>query len=160
MEKLYFEDYTIGEKFISPGRTITESDIHMYAALTGDWHPIHTNVEEAKKSPFGERIAHGMLTFSIGLALPFRLGLYVTAPRSFIAFYGIESLKFTAPCRIGDTIHTEVLVTELQKKDDTRGIITYDTRVINQKGETVLVFITKTLAGRRPSPGKSGSDTQ
>ncbi|MBT4264950.1 MAG: dehydratase [Deltaproteobacteria bacterium] len=150
MEKIYFEDYTIGETFISPARTIVEADIHSYAALTGDWHPIHTDVEAAQKSSFGERIAHGMLTFSIGLALPFRLGLYVTAPKSFIAFYGIESLKFVKPCKIGDTIHTEVTVMDLVKKDDKRGIIVYEYQVKNQKSETVLVFTARTLAGRKP----------
>lgn len=150
LEKLYFEDYSIGEVIISPARTITEADIHAYASLTGDWHPIHTDVETAKNGPYGERIAHGMLTFSIGLALPFRLGLYVTAPKSFIAFYGIESLKFTAPCRIGDTIHTEVTVVDLQEKDDKRGIIVYEHKVKNQNSETVLIFTAKTLAGKKP----------
>ena len=62
MEKLYFEDYTLGERFVSPARTITEADIINFASLTGDWHPLHTDVEYAKSTPFGERIAHGMLT--------------------------------------------------------------------------------------------------
>ena len=151
MQKNYYEDYSVEETFISPGRTMTEADIHSYAALTGDWHPIHTDIEIAKKSPFGERIAHGMLTLSIGIALPFRLGQYVTAPKSFIAFYGIESVKFTAPCKIGDTIHTEVKVVEMVEKDEKRGIIVCENKVVNQKSETVVVFTTRALVGRKPN---------
>jgi acyl dehydratase len=86
MEKSYFEDYTVGEKFISPARTITETDITLFAAFTGDWHPLHTDVEFAKKTFFGERIAHGMLSLCVGSALIFRLGPYVALPKSFIAF--------------------------------------------------------------------------
>jgi 3-hydroxybutyryl-CoA dehydratase len=73
----------------SPGRTITETDIVMFAAFTGDWHPLHTNVEFAKKTIFGERIAHGMLTLCVGSALMFRLGMYAALPKSLIAFYGL-----------------------------------------------------------------------
>lgn len=153
MEKDYFEDYHIGERFISPARTVTEADIVTYASLTGDWHPLHTDVEAAKRGPFGERIAHGMLTLSIGLALPFRLGLYVTAPKKFIAFYGMEKVYFTAPCKIGDSIHTEVEVVGMKEKDDQRGILVYENKVLNQKSETVVVFTTQTLAGRRPQGG-------
>lgn len=66
----------MGETFVSPARTATEADIHSHAALTGDRHPIHTDFETAEKSPFGERIARGMRTLSIGVALWFRLGQY------------------------------------------------------------------------------------
>ena len=79
MEKDYFEDYTVGEVFVSPGRTITETDIVLFSAFTGDWHPLHTDVEYAAKTPFKERIAHGMLGLVVGMALPFRLGPYVSS---------------------------------------------------------------------------------
>ena len=95
MEKLFYEDYAVGEKLRSPGRTITETDIVMFSAFTGDWHPLHTNVEFAKKTIFGERIAHGMLTLCVGSALMFRLGMYAALPKSFIAFYGMDSVRFT-----------------------------------------------------------------
>ncbi|MBT8338778.1 MAG: dehydratase [Desulfatitalea sp.] len=150
MEKEYFEDYRVGETFVSPARTVTESDIHAYAALTGDWHPLHTDVQYAQNSNFGERIAHGMLTLSIGLALPFRLGLHVITPKSFIAFYGMESVKFTAPCTIGDTIRTQVEVVELIEKDEARGIVVYEYKTMNQKEETVVTFIARLLSGRKP----------
>jgi acyl dehydratase len=151
MEKLYFEDYTTGEILISPARTITESDIHAYASLTGDWHPIHTDVEFAAKSPFGGRIAHGMLTLCVGSSLIFRLGEYVALPKSFIAFYGMDSVRFLAPVMIGDTIHCEVEIVSLEAKDDKRGIIVSKNSIKNHKGEDVCVYTTRALVGRKPN---------
>ena len=150
MEKLYYEDYTVGEKLKSPGRTITETDIVLFAAFTGDWHPLHTNVEFAKKTFFGERIAHGMLTLCVGSALMFRLGMYVALPKSFIAFYGMDSVRFTGATKIGDTIHCEVEIEEMEAKDDQRGVIAAKNSIKNQKGEDLVVYTTKILAGRKP----------
>ena len=150
MEKLHFEDYRLGEKFTSPGRTITEADIVMFSALTGDWHPLHTNVEYAKKTPFGDRIAHGMLVLCVGSALVFRLGAYVALPKSFIAFYGMDSVRFTGPVKIGDTIYCEVEIDSLDPKDEKRGVISYRYFIKNQRNENVVVFNAKALVGRRP----------
>lgn len=150
MEKSWFEDFQVGEKVISPGRTVTETDIVLFAALTGDWHPIHTNVEYASQTPFGERIAHGMLVLVLGSALVFRLGPYEFTPKSFIAFYGIDSLRFTGAVKIGDTIHLEAEILELREKDDQRGVVTSKGTVKNQRGEDCCVFISKMLCGRKP----------
>jgi 3-hydroxybutyryl-CoA dehydratase len=150
MEKEYFEDYTVGEKFITPARTITETDIGMFAALTGDWHELHTNVEYAKNTPFGERIAHGMLVLVVGSALSLRLGNNVTLPKSFIAFYGMEKVRFVHPTKIGDTIHCESEVIELINKDDKRGVMVSEARIKNQRGEDCCICVSKILCGRRP----------
>jgi len=150
MEKTYLDDYEIGEKIVSPGRTITESDIATFAGLTGDWHPLHTNVEYAKKTPFGERIAHGMLTLSIARALILRVGPYVAAPKTFIAFYGMESVRHLAPVKIGDTLRTEMEITELVRKDDERGILVAKNTAVNQNDQEVLTYITKLLVGVKP----------
>ena len=148
MEKESFEDYKVGEKFISPGRTITETDIVMFAAFTGDWHPLHTNVDYAEKTAFGQRIAHGMLTLCVGSALIFRLGAYVALPKSFIAFYGMDKVRFTGAVKIGDTIRCETEVVELQEKDDKRGVIVSQNNIKNQRGEDVVVYTTRALVGR------------
>ena len=110
MEKEYFKDYKIGEKFISPARTITEADIVLFAAISGDWHPIHTDLEYAKKTVFKERIAHGLLGMVIGSGLAFRLGSRGPLPKYFIAFYGMDNVRLTAPLKIGDTVHIEIEV--------------------------------------------------
>lgn len=150
MEKVYFEDYHVGEVMVSPGRTITEADIVMFAALTGDWHPIHTNVEYAEKTMFGQRIAHGMLGLVVGSALIFRLGPYVFTPKMFLAFYGIDRLRFTAPIMIQDTIHCEGEVVEMKEKDPSCGVITYTSAIKNQRDEDCIVFTSKILVGRKP----------
>ena len=150
MEKLYFEDYEIGETFVSPARTITETDIVLFSAFTGDWHPLHTDAIYAEKTQFKGRIAHGMLGLVVGSALTTRLGPYAVLPKSFIAFYGMDSVRFTAPVKIGDTIHCEIKVTELLVKDETRGVIGNENIIKNQRGEPVIVFVAKILVGRKP----------
>jgi acyl dehydratase len=149
MEKMFFEDYQIGEVLASPGRTITETDIVMFAAFTGDWHPIHTNVEYAKKTIFGERIAHGMLGLIVGSALIFRLGPYVFTPKKFIAFYGIDKIRFIAPIKIGDTIRCEAKVSEMKEHDEKTGVISYEAAIKNQRDEDCIVFTPKILVGRK-----------
>jgi len=150
MEKVYLEDYQVGETFVSPGRTITETDIVLFSAFTGDWHPLHTNREYAAKTQFKERIAHGMLGLVVGSALMFRLGPYVVLPKSFIAFYGMEHIRFTAPVKIGDTIHCEVKVKSLTVKDEKSGILEDEQVIRNQRDEPVIIFTTKYFVGRRP----------
>ena len=119
MIKEYYEDYKKGELFISPGRTITETDLVLYSALTGEWWEGHTNVNYAKNNTiFGQRIAHGMLTLCVGSSLLFRLGDNVVLPRFFIANYGIEKLRYTAPVMIGDTIRCQAEVVEMIEKDE------------------------------------------
>lgn len=148
--KQYLEDYKVNETFTTPGRTIVESDIHAFASLTGDWHPLHTDVEYAKNSIFGERIAHGFLVLSIGSSLIFRLGQYVGLPKSFIAFYGIDNLRFTAPVKIGDTIHLQWTVVRLEPKDDGTGLITTMCQIINQNNVLCCSYEVKIACGRDP----------
>jgi acyl dehydratase len=149
MPKKYYEDYKIGEIFSSPGRTITETDLVLYSALTGDWWEGHTNVEYAKKTVFGQRIAHGFLTLSIGTSLLFRLGVNEFLPRFFIAHYGIEALRFTAPVMIGDTIRCEAELVGMNEKDAKNGILTFNIKVLNQRDKEVLVYMEKVLVKRR-----------
>ncbi|MFB3926313.1 MAG: MaoC/PaaZ C-terminal domain-containing protein [Syntrophales bacterium] len=150
MEKIYFEDYKVGEIFVSPGRTITETDIVLFSAFTGDWHPLHTDAEYAEKTPFKGRIAHGMLGLVVGSALLFRLGPNVVLPKSFIAFYGMETVRFVSPIRIGDTIHCEMKISSLTEKDAKRGIIEAHNVIKKQTGEDAIVYVTKILSGRKP----------
>jgi acyl dehydratase len=152
-EKEYLEDYSVGETLISPGRTITETDVVTYAALTGDWHPLHTDIEHAARSQFGQRIAHGMLTLAIGSTLVLRLGRHVYIPKRFIAFYGMERVRFTKPVMLGDTIHSVNRVEQLIIKDAARGILEWAGEVRNHRDESVLAWISRMLVGRRPAGG-------
>jgi 3-hydroxybutyryl-CoA dehydratase len=130
---LYFEEFNVGDTVSSTARTITEADIVGFAALSGDWNPIHTDAEFAKSSMFGERIAHGLLGLSIASGLAVRLGFIED---TVIAFMGLD-WKFRAPIKIGDTIHMLAQIAE--KKPMPRlggGLVTLNVEVLNQRGET------------------------
>jgi len=149
-EKAYFEDCRIGDRVVAPARTITETDVVQFAALTADWHPLHTNTEYAKQTIFGERIAHGLLILAISGGLLFRVGANAILPKTTIALGGIDNVRFITPTKIGDTIHLESEVLRLNEVDQERGLIIANHRVLNQRGERVVTFMTKTLAKRRP----------
>ena len=89
-----------------------------------------------------------MLTLCIGTSLLFRLGDYKWLPRYFVANYGIEKLRYTAPVVIGDTIRCEAEVVEMFEKDESKGILTFDIRILNQRDEKVLVYKEKVLVSR------------
>jgi acyl dehydratase len=150
MDKEFFEDCQMGEKVQSPARTITETDIVLFAAFTGDWMPIHTDAEYAKTSPFGERIAHGLLVLTVGSTLLLRLGQFALLPRSTIALVEIERVRFVAPAKIGDTIHTVGEVAQMTEVDQRRGLIAVKNEVRNQRNELLASFTLKGLVGRRP----------
>ncbi|MBE0481179.1 MAG: MaoC family dehydratase N-terminal domain-containing protein [Dehalococcoidia bacterium] len=140
----YFEDFNVGDVEVTRARTITEADIVNFAAFSGDWYPLHTDIEYAKKSPFGERIAHGMLVLSVATGL---MPLYQMA---IVAFYGMDKVRFTAPTRIGDTIHVELEVVEKQDKGDLGGVINLKESVKNQRDENVATSTLKVLIGKKP----------
>ena len=151
----YLEDYTVGESFISPARTITEADIINFADITGDRHPLHTDIEYAAKSPFKERVAQGMLILSIGMVLPFRIDTHSNSlPKSFFALYGMDNVRFTAPTKIGDTIHCEVKVTEITDKGRGHGVLTTQNEIKNQRDEVLVSYEVKVLRGKRGKSGK------
>lgn len=130
----YFEDYVVGEKRQSLGRTITETDIVIHAGHSGDYYPHHIDKEFCATQPFKKPIAHGTMTFAIGV------GLTATQinPRAFT--YGYERLRFPNPVHAGDTIRTTVTVGS--KSDDPKrpkfGRVVEITETKNQNGKTVM----------------------
>lgn len=132
-DQRYFDEIQVGEESLSPGRTVTETDIVIFAGLSGDYNVLHTDAEFMKTSLFGERIAHGLLGLSISSGLSTRSG----RPLAIIAFMELR-WKFKAPIKIGDTIKVKSKVTgkkETSKSD--RGIVTLHRQVLNQRGEVV-----------------------
>ena len=143
----YFEDIQLGEEYVSPGRTVTEADIVIFAGLSGDYNVLHTDAEHMKSSLFGERIAHGLLGLSIQQGL---LDRVIPGP----AWGPLAAVKwkFKGPIKIGDTIRVEARVTA--KKDGEQpgwGVITVERRVVNQRGEVVQEGETDHAVGRRPA---------
>jgi 3-hydroxybutyryl-CoA dehydratase len=143
----YFEDLGKGEIHASRARTITEADIVTFAGLSGDFTQLHTDEEFAKTTPFGRRIAHGALIFSISTGLVTQMNLLND---TLIAFYGVEKLRFVKPVFIGDTIHVMKKVTETMERGADRGVVTFLTTVLNQREEPVLVYSDKLVVKRKP----------
>ncbi len=133
---LYYEDFSIGQVFETPARTITEADIVNFAGVSGDFYSLHTDEIFASKTIFGGRVAHGLLTISIVTGLWMRLGIF---EGSLIAFYGIDRLRFVKPVKIGDTIRVRLTVIDKRLKDN-NGLVTIKNEVYNQKNELVAVF--------------------
>ena len=135
MTGLYWEEWKIGAEFVTSARTITETDIVNFAGISGDYNPLHIDEEFCRNTQFGTRIAHGPLVYSIATGLIFQLHLY---DDTLIAFLGFDSLKFTKPVKIGDTIHARVEVIERREtsKSD-RGIMKRLLQVLNQNNELV-----------------------
>jgi acyl dehydratase len=131
---LYFEDFVVGEEYVTPARTVTEHDVMAFAGLTGDYNPLHTDVEHCKGTLYGKPVAHGLLGLSITSGLISRLGL---TDGTTLAFLGL-TWKFTGPIFFGDTIKVHITVAEKRetsKKD--RGIIIRGVKLVNQRGEVV-----------------------
>jgi len=121
----------IGAELTSPGRTITESDLVSFAALSGDWHPQHADAEWAARGRFGERVAHGMLVLS------YAVGLMPFDPERVVALRGLDSVIFKRPVRIGDTIRVRSRVEASKPLEDGHALITLAWRVLNQDDRAV-----------------------
>ncbi len=142
----YFEDYEIGSTRKTSGRTITETDFIVHAGHTGDFFPHHMDAEFMKTTPFGQRIAHGTMVFSIGVGLT----ASVVNPAAFS--YGYDRLRFIKPVFIGDTIHsiTTILAKEDDPKRTDKGRVIERLEVVNQHGKVVLAADHIYVVERRP----------
>ena len=144
----FFEDFEIGESFMTAGRTVTETDIVMHAMHTGDFMPHHTDEEFAKTQPIKHRIAHGNLTFAISTGLIFQ----TAGVNSNVMNYGYNKIRYPNPVYAGDTIKTEVKISEkTDAKQPTHGLLTQTETTTNQRGETVC-FVEHVLYAKKRNP--------
>jgi len=144
----YFEEFEVGQKIITVGRTVAESDIFNFAGFSGDYNQIHTDAEFAKNTPFGQRVAHGLLGLSIASGLAMRTGVL---EGTVIAFREINHWKFIAPVFIGDSLHVEMEVMETKALPRIGGgsvVITLDVK--KQSGETTMKGNWTVLVMSRP----------
>jgi acyl dehydratase len=147
MKRTFYEDYAVGDEFVTPARTVTEADVTMFAALSGDYNRLHTDAEYAATGPFGERIAHGLLGLSMVVGLMFRTEI---DPDSAVAFLGL-SWKFTAPVKFGDTIHANIRIASMREtRAPDRGIIVEAIQLLNQRGQIVQQGEFTMMVNRRP----------
>ncbi|MDF3307403.1 MaoC/PaaZ C-terminal domain-containing protein [Rhodococcus sp. T2V] len=122
------DEIEVGTVFRSGGRTITETDVVNYCALTGNWIEIHSNVHYAAQTRFGERLVQGSLTYSIMTGL-------ITFGPPIQANYGINNLRYLTPVHINDTIYVTAEVLAKKDKDDKYGVITLLMKALNQNGD-------------------------
>ncbi len=128
-----FDDFEIGQRFVTPGRTITEADIVAFSGLTGDYNPVHTDEVFAAASDFGSRIAHGPMGIGIAFGLASRLDLI---DGTVVALLGV-TWDFKAPMRPGDTIRALIAVTEKRPvKNPALGLIELAIDIVGQHDET------------------------
>ena len=147
MTQKFFEDFAVGDRFGSPGKTLTDAHFMFFAGMTGDAHPIHYDDEYAKKHRFGRRLAHGLLLTSMTA-----VGASTLAPLiedSIVAFVE-QTTHFRGPALIGDTIYPEHEVVALERKRSA-GLLTLRVALKNQRGEVVLEGEHRYLIAYRPA---------
>jgi 3-hydroxybutyryl-CoA dehydratase len=144
----YFAELSVGDRFVSAARTVTETDLVNFAGLSGDYAAIHVDAAAAADGMFGQRVIHGLLTLAIASGLEFSL-MRVDASERIVALYAIDRVRLTRPVFIGDTIRLESEIIELAERDAGHGIVTSRQEIRNQRDETVAVLEKRTLHRRR-----------
>lgn len=145
---LYFEEFEVGQRFKTVSRTITEGDIVTFAGLSGDYTQLHTDEEFAKNTPFGRRIAHGLLGMAIASGLTVRSGVIEGTA---LAFREVNNWKFSNPIYIGDTIYVDLEVVD--KKALPRlggGSVDIQMTVKNQRDENTMRGVWTVLIASKP----------
>jgi 3-hydroxybutyryl-CoA dehydratase len=155
LEVLGFGDLAVGDEWVSPARTVTEADVSHFAALTGDFNPIHVDHESARRGPFRRPVAHGLL------GLSFAAGLTSISPRvDTLAFLGILEWTFHKPIFFGDTIRVLSRVEAVEPRaKGRRGVVTWHRRIVNQADAVVQEGRTQTLV-RSKSSAPAGGGTE
>jgi 3-hydroxybutyryl-CoA dehydratase len=148
-----FDDLSVGDEWESPRRTVTETDVVIFAGLSGDFNPLHVDHNSSQRGPFGRPVAHGLLGMAIAT------GLITQAPRvDTMAFLAILEWRFLRPIAFGDTIHAISKVESLEPQaNGRRGLVTWQRRVFNQDGVLVQEGRTQTLVRARSRETSSGS---
>lgn len=131
---LTFDEFEPGQCFVTAGRTVTEADVVNFAGLSGDFNPLHTDQCFAAGTPFGGRVAHGMLVAAIATGLANQLGVFEGTTLALME----QLVRYRGPVRLGDTVHLELEVTDMKATSDgRRGVVTVSAVVKNQDDQTV-----------------------
>ena len=145
----YLDEFAVGEVHLTHTRTITETDVVMFAAMTGDYVELHTSETVARKTQYGRRIAHGLLLLAISHGLLSRIGLI---DGTGIGFAEIENWKFKAPVFFGDTVQVRITVDEVRpsRSKPDRGILKLRLEILNQEGAVVQEGVKILMMQRDP----------
>jgi 3-hydroxybutyryl-CoA dehydratase len=125
-----FDLLEVNRPFSSRARTITEADVVGFAAITGDWHPQHTDAEFGAGSHFGQRVAHGLLLVGVAVGL---------VPNDYvIALRRVDSVVFKNPVVFGDTVHVEGVIRAKDVINEDAGLVSARWRIVNQRDDLVF----------------------
>lgn len=134
----YGDDFKLGEIYLTPRITVTETHVVNWAGLTGDFYPLHMDKVYADATQFGERLVHGPMIFALAVGLVALAGFGGDAV---IAWLGVNNLRMLAPVRIGDTITVRVEIKEQKTtRDPKKGVQIWGYTVLNQRNEAVMSF--------------------
>ena len=153
-EERYWDDAKEGDECVSPTFTVTEAHINAYADLTGDHTPVHVDEEYARTTPFGTRVAHGLLGLSIAD------GLKTQSDYRFLPGMSLGwTWDFVGPIKIGDTLHVKFRVASMRasKSRPDWGIVVLPSELINQRGEVVQKGEHRLMIPRRPGVAGKGA---
>jgi len=141
----YFDQLTVGDVFAGTrGRTITDTDIALFSAVSGDWSPLHNDAAYAAEGPFGTRIAHGLLLISM------MTGMAPISGQAVVALYGFDRVRFVNPVLLGDTITYTSRIAGLQPKGDGRGLADLEFQICNQHQSVCVAGTIKILLNKTP----------
>lgn len=138
----YYDELKVGDRREFGAITITESHVVNFAGVTGDHFSLHMDAEYAKTTPFGQRVAHGLLVLSCGA------GLVPILPGRMLAFLGMDGVRFRAPVFIGDTIHPIMEILDKHEKAP-GGVVTVAETIVNQRAEPVVSATIRIWVGNK-----------
>ena len=132
---LTFDQFNLGDTFASQARTVTEADVVNFAGLSGDFNPLHTDEEFGRATPFGGRIAHGMLVAAMATGMANWTGVFEGTTIALME----QVIQYRGAVKFGDTVHLELRVAEKKEtsKPD-RGVVVFETQVCNQDDKAVI----------------------
>lgn len=137
---LFFEDIEVGQKWVSPRRTVTEADVISFATMTGDFNPLHVDYDFASKSHYRQPIAHGLL----GMSWVAGLGSYFPSVNT-LAFVAVRNWEFLRPLYFGDTVYVETTCISCTPSGRRTGKVAWNRRLINQRDQIVQEGVFETL---------------
>lgn len=154
MEALYFDDIRVGDTWMSESRTVTETDVVLFAGLTGDYNRLHVDHQFARQTAFGRPIAHGIL----GIAWVAGLGSHAPLMQT-AAFLSIREWKFLKPLLIGDTVHVFTLVVDKVDSSRRRGTVVWQRELRRHDDQILQSGLFESLVAKRRPNGDSSSQT-
>jgi acyl dehydratase len=132
---LTFDQFNPGDTFVSQARTVTEADVVNFAGLSGDFNPLHTDEQFGRTTPFGGRIAHGMLVAAMATGMANWTGVFEGTTIALME----QVIQYKGAVKFGDTVRLELRVAEKKETSKAdRGVVVFDTNVCNQDGKAVI----------------------